>query len=75
MKIQLTKKYKKHGCFFQGNLAVINFDRELANHPRNGQFGAMTVFDALDEAKSMMSGQYSDYEILLGIPELVVRLK
>lgn len=69
--------YNKYGCRFEGKLAVVDYEarrQEISDDQPLGGFGQMSSFDALDEAKELMSKHHPEYKILLAIPELVVRL-
>ncbi|MGD1852767.1 MAG: hypothetical protein ACFB2W_00815 [Leptolyngbyaceae cyanobacterium] len=78
MQIEYTNTYTKHGCSFTGNLAVVDYYsqmQEISSGQPLGGFGQMACFDALDEAKALLKKTHGDnYEVLLGIPDLVVRL-
>ena len=79
MEIQYIDKFDQYGCNWTGNLAVVDYsaraDEIRAPQPLAG-FGRGASIDALRDAEALMKSEHPEgFEVLLGIPKLVVRLK
>lgn len=79
MEVQYVDSFNEYGCYWQGNLAVIDYWAE-AERIRSTQllegFGQGACLTALDIAKQTMESTHPEgFTVLLGIPKLVVRLK
>lgn len=71
-----VESYNKYGCKFFGDLVVVDYLEDMKKDPKYGQWGAMVTFDYSEKAKQLVYDTYGDkFEVLLSIPELVVRLK
>ena len=66
--------FDDYGCYFAGDLVVVDYSAYAESLPRHGEFGSMTYLDGLDKAKELVSATFDGFEVLLGIPILVVRI-
>ena len=74
MKATRVDEYHKGGCHFYGKLAVIDYLEDAKADKRWGEFCAGVSIDYMVKAKEFAKERYGDVEILLTVPELVVRL-
>lgn len=77
MKRTRVDSYHKHGCYFTGKLAVIDYAEDVKQHSRYGQFGSMVTADVGEKALRFAREHYPDCELLVDVPgvELVVRIE
>lgn len=75
MEIKRVDGYFKHGCSFTGKLAVIDYSEDWKRHPHYGEFGSMSMFDISEKAEKLAKERYPNCEILLSIPDLVIRIE
>ena len=54
MKITEQTQYKKHGCNFSGNLAVIDYGASWRQHSDYGKIGSMSIYDVMNDAKKLL---------------------
>lgn len=71
MEIKYTNRVEESGCVFTGKLAVIDYTEHLKTLPSFGKAGAMSFYDALDDAKKVMFEKHPDAKMVLSIPVLV----
>ena len=71
------EEYHKHGCNFYGKLVVINYFESMEKDPKWGKFNQGLTFDYIEKATKLVEEKYGkgNFDVLLSIPELVVRLK
>ena len=74
MKIQEIRTYKKYGCNWSGNLALVDYQKEWENDPNKGRFGSMSIFNHTETATKMVKEKYPDCDVLLSVPDVVVRI-
>ena len=75
MKAERFDEYHKHGCHFYGKLVVVKYQDDMQKDPKWGTFNAGLTWDYLAKARAIVQERYGETEILLSVPELVVRLK
>ena len=75
MKADRIDEYHKHGCNFFGKLVVISYFEDAQKDPSWGRFGASVSLDYYAKAVQYAKELYGDFDVLLGMPELVIRLK
>lgn len=76
MKAERIDEYHKHGCHFSGKLAVVHYLEEAQKDPKWGTFGAGISLDYLEKAMAFIKNRYGEkVEVLLSMPDLVVRLE
>ncbi len=76
MKAERFDEYHKNGCHFHGQLAVVHYLDDAQKDPKWGTFGAGISLDYLDKAMSLVKERYGEnVEVLLSMPDLVVRVK
>lgn len=76
METKRIDEYHKHGCHFFGNLVTVDYATDMQKDKNWGNFGANVSIDYWLKAKALVREKYGDnFEELLAIPELVVRLK
>ena len=73
VKIIYTDSYTDHGCNFTGNLALVRY-WESANHGFNTANSSRGVHGTSDRARAMVLAMYPDAQLLLAVPDLVMRL-
>lgn len=69
MKAERIDEYHKSGCHFYGKLAVVHYLDDAKNDPKWGTFSA-----GLDKAMALIKERYGEVEVLLSVPDLVVRV-
>ena len=62
------------GCKFYGAVLEVDYQKHWESNPRYGQFNSQSVYDSIDAAKSEVRRLHGDFNVLLSMPTLVVRL-
>jgi hypothetical protein len=75
LKIEYVDEFNDYGCHFSGNLVVVRCGEAWKRHPRHGVFNSHSCFDVSDEAKRLVQEKHPGAEILLSIPDLVMRIE
>jgi hypothetical protein len=79
MEIRRANKFDDYGCYFTGNLAIVDHieraDEIASKQPLYG-FGRGSCLDSLGEAKTLINKEgLTIKRVLLGIPVLVVEVE
>lgn len=76
MQAKRVDEYHKHGCHFSGKLAVVDYQDDLQNDPRWGQFGEGLTIAYAEKAAALLQEKYGKpVEVLLSVPEYVCRVE
>ena len=77
MEAEQVDEFHAYGCHFHGKLVVVRCPEKIQRiHPRSGQFGEMSCYDVAEVAMKLIKNKgYDVVEKLLGIPDVVVRVK
>ena len=73
MHIQYTSSYTRHGCNFQGNLALVEYFGE-AQHGFCAAYKKGGAIDLMDQAKALIKETHPGATFLLAIPDVVARI-
>ena len=68
MQIEYTGHFRKHGCNFRGELAVVDYSQEIDKAGWGQGSGVVR------EAEELVKGRHPNCTVLLSMPTLVVEL-